>query len=82
MKASGKKFQEFVDAVHKALPEGFSNSISAEGLTMGATAYAFIAFMRGGSAENCARDLEVKLGVEEDEVDVDITNWEDEGGNV
>lgn len=83
MKASNKKFKEFIDELHKALPPGFKADIGNEGLTNPATAYAFIAFMRGGSAENCARDLEVKLGVE-DEIDMDDTTlngWADEGGS-
>lgn len=86
MKACGKKFQAFVDEIHKTLPDGFQEGIEAEGLMIGATAYAFIAFMRGDSAENCARDFVAKLGVEdEDEVDMDdttINGWADEGGSI
>ena len=86
MKASNKKFQAFVDEVHETLPDGFEASIGTEGLTIGATAYAFIAFMRGDSAENCARDFVAKLGIEDkNEPDMDDTtigDWEDQGGAI
>lgn len=84
IRASKDKFEEFLNDLKNAFPDNFENQIQNEGLSHGATSYAFIAFMHGGSAENCARDLVAKLGVEEEvnNSNNEVTNWEDEGGSI
>lgn len=83
-KASNKKFKSFLEELHDALPPGFEISIGDEGMSMPATAYAFTAFMRGGTAENCARDFIAKISsIEDNDVDMNdttIDDWEDQGG--
>lgn len=66
MKASGEKFQKFLDEMREEFPVGFEDSIGDAGLSMGVTAFCFVAFMAGGSAESCVRDLIAKVGIEDE----------------
>ena len=66
MKASGKKFNDYLDEVREHWPKGFEDSIRIEGLSMCVTSYCAVAFMKGGDPKICADKLVAKLGVEEE----------------
>lgn len=66
MRASGEKFNEYLDKVREHFPKGFEVSIQIEGLSMCVTSYCAIAFMRDGDPKICANTIVAKLGVEDE----------------
>jgi len=55
--ASNENFDAFLNRLRDEFPEGFEEGIRDEGLSTGVTAYAFVAFMRGGDARRCANEI-------------------------
>ena len=68
IRADRKKWEIFLTDVRECLPGEFEDDCIDEGLAEKTGAFIFMAFMTGTTAENCARDLETKLGVDDGEL--------------
>jgi len=68
IRASNENWAAYLTRVRGYLPEEFESDIMDENLTEKTGAYIFAAFMKDDLAENCARALVEKLGVDDGEL--------------